>query len=127
MHKWQNSIMNKNINKRVAELRLHLRKNGLAAYIFPSTDPHHSEYPPEYWKTREWISGFNGSAGTAVVTTEGHSVPLDERTFGGHTVRHAMAGGGSSAGKRRGHGRMDQLRRRNPHRQGRAHPLRTAP
>ena len=53
MHKWQNSIMNKNINKRVAELRLHLRKNGLAAYIFPSTDPHHSEYPPEHWKTRE--------------------------------------------------------------------------
>ena len=144
MHKWQNSIMNKNINKRVAELRLHLRKNGLAAYIFPSTDPHHSEYPPEYWKTREWISGFNGSAGTAVVTSDDAALwtdsryfiaaeeqlkdtPLDESTFGGHAVRHAMAGGGSSAGKRRGHGRMDQLRRRNPHRQGRAYALRTAP
>lgn len=46
MHKWQNCIMNKNINKRVAELRLHLEENGLAAYIFPSTDPHHSESPP---------------------------------------------------------------------------------
>ena len=81
MHKWQNSIMNKNINKRVAELRLHLRKNGLAAYIFPSTDPHHSEYPPEYWKTREWISGFNGSAGTAVVTSDDAALWTDSRYF----------------------------------------------
>lgn len=71
--------MNKNINKRVAELRLHLRKNGLAAYIFPSTDPHHSEYPPEYWKTREWISGFNGSAGTAVVTSDDAALWTDSR------------------------------------------------
>lgn len=81
MHKWQNSIMNKNINKRVAELRLHLRKNGLAAYIFPSTDPHHSEYPPEHWKTREWISGFNGSAGTAVVTSDDAALWTDSRYF----------------------------------------------
>lgn len=73
--------MNKNINKRVAELRLHLRKNGLAAYIFPSTDPHHSEYPPEYWKTREWISGFNGSAGTAVVTSDDAALWTDSRYF----------------------------------------------
>ena len=81
MHKWQNCIMNKNINKRVAELRLHLEENGLAAYIFPSTDPHHSEYPPEYWKTREWISGFNGSAGTAVVTSDDAALWTDSRYF----------------------------------------------
>ncbi len=53
----------------------------LAAFIFPSTDPHSGEYVPEHWKGRQWISGFNGSAGTAVVTLEDAAVWTDSRYF----------------------------------------------
>ena len=62
--------MNKStiITQRVEALRQWMRAHALHAYFFPSTDPHSGEYVPDYWKTREWISGFNGSAGTAVVT-----------------------------------------------------------
>ena len=58
--------MNETITERIKDLRQYLDRNGLDAYIFPSTDPHYSEYPPAHWKTRQWISGFDGSAGTAV-------------------------------------------------------------
>ena len=57
-----------NINQRMEDLREVMRREHLAACIFPSTDPHQSEYVADHWKGREWISGFNGSAGTAVVT-----------------------------------------------------------
>ena len=56
------------INQRIEDLREVMRREHLAACIFPSTDPHQSEYVADHWKGREWISGFNGSAGTAVVT-----------------------------------------------------------
>lgn len=69
------------ITQRVKDLRSLLRQNGLAAYIFPSTDPHYSEYPPAHWKIREWISGFNGSAGTAVVTLDDAALWTDSRYF----------------------------------------------
>ena len=62
------------INQRVEALREVMRREHLSAFIFPSTDPHNSEYVPDRWKGREWISGFNGSAGTAVVTL--HSAAL---------------------------------------------------
>ena len=67
------------ISARVNALREWMRRNGLAAYIFPSTDPHASEYVPDYWKVREWISGFNGSAGTAVVTLDAAGLWTDSR------------------------------------------------
>lgn len=73
--------MNLTINKRVATLRDALQQKKLDAYIFPSTDPHNGEYVPEYWKAREWISGFNGSAGTAVVTTHNAALWTDSRYF----------------------------------------------
>ena len=57
-----------NINQRLEDLREVMRREHLAAFIFPSTDPHQGEYVPDHWKGREFISGFNGSAGTAVVT-----------------------------------------------------------
>lgn len=69
------------ITQRLNEMREVLRKNNLDAYIFTSTDPHNSEYPPEYWKTREWASGFNGSAGTAVVTLHEAALWTDSRYF----------------------------------------------
>ena len=56
------------VNQRLEELREVMRREHLAAFIFPSTDPHQGEYVPDHWKGREFISGFNGSAGTAVVT-----------------------------------------------------------
>ena len=67
--------------ERVKALRLYMQHNNLSAFIFPSTDPHYSEYPPEHWKIREWISGFNGSAGTAVVTLNDAALWTDSRYF----------------------------------------------
>ena len=69
------------INERVRALRTYMRKKGLQAFIFPSTDPHCGEYVPEHWMTRQWISGFDGSAGTAVVTLEDAAVWTDSRYF----------------------------------------------
>ena len=60
-------------------LRAWMREHKLYAYIFPSTDPHAGEYVPDHWKTREWISGFNGSAGTAVVTIYSAALWTDSR------------------------------------------------
>jgi len=65
--------------KDLTPLRQWLREHDLAAFIFPSTDPHASEYVPDHWKTREWVSGFNGSAGTAVVTLNRAAVWTDSR------------------------------------------------
>ena len=70
-----------NINQRLADLREVMRREHLAAYIFPSTDPHQGEYVPDHWKGREYISGFNGSAGTAVVTMNAAALWTDSRYF----------------------------------------------
>ena len=58
-----------------------MRREHLGAFIFPSTDPHQSEYVADHWKGREWISGFNGSAGTAVVTLTSAALWTDSRYF----------------------------------------------
>ena len=63
----------------ITTLREWLKAHNLAAFIFPSTDPHCGEYVPDHWKTREWISGFNGSAGTAVVTLDDAALWTDSR------------------------------------------------
>ena len=70
-----------NINQRLEDLREVMRREHLAAFIFPSTDPHQSEYVADHWKSREWISGFNGSAGTAVVTLTSAALWTDSRYF----------------------------------------------
>ncbi|MBR5749081.1 MAG: aminopeptidase P family protein [Prevotella sp.] len=70
-----------NINQRLSDLREVMRREHLAAFIFPSTDPHQSEYVAEHWKGREFISGFNGSAGTAVVTLTSAALWTDSRYF----------------------------------------------
>ena len=69
------------ITQRVQALRSYMQTHGLDAFIFPSTDPHTGEYIPDHWKTREWISGFNGSAGTAVVTLHEAALWTDSRYF----------------------------------------------
>lgn len=73
--------MNSFIQQRVDALRDVLRREHLAAFIFPSTDPHNGEYVPDHWKGREWISGFGGSAGTAVVTLTSAALWTDSRYF----------------------------------------------
>lgn len=73
--------MKEKIAQRLASLRDLMRREKLDAFIFPSTDPHNSEYVPDRWKGREWISGFNGSAGTAVVTLHSAALWTDSRYF----------------------------------------------
>ena len=73
--------MAKTVNERLKALREVMRREHLAAFIFPSTDPHQSEYVADHWKGREWICGFNGSAGTAVVTMTSAALWTDSRYF----------------------------------------------
>lgn len=73
--------MKSEIKKRIAALRDFMRRHQLAAFIIPSTDPHSGEYVPEHWEARKWISGFTGSAGTAVVTLNDAGVWTDSRYF----------------------------------------------
>ena len=72
--------MNK-IAERLEALREELRREHLSAFVFPTTDPHNSEYTADHWKGREWISGFTGSAGTAVVTLKSAALWTDSRYF----------------------------------------------
>ena len=69
------------VNQRIEALREVMKREHLAAFIFPSTDPHQGEYVPDHWKGREFISGFNGSAGTAVVTLSSAALWTDSRYF----------------------------------------------
>ena len=69
------------IQQRISDLREVMKREHLDAFVFPSTDPHNSEYVPDRWKGREWISGFDGSAGTAVVTMTSAALWTDSRYF----------------------------------------------
>lgn len=69
------------IAARLAALREEMRREHLSAFIFPSSDPHNSEYVPSRWEERKWISGFDGSAGTAVVTLHSAALWTDSRYF----------------------------------------------
>jgi Xaa-Pro aminopeptidase len=68
-----------NISNRIEKLRLLIQERGIHAYVINGTDPHQSEYPPERWRTRAWISGFTGSAGTVVVTRNKAGLWTDSR------------------------------------------------
>ena len=73
--------MNTLIPSRLTALRTVLKNQGISAFIIPSTDPHLSEYVAPHWHSREWVSGFSGSAGTAVVTLEKAGLWTDSRYF----------------------------------------------
>ena len=75
------SVMNIIINERLSALREVMRRESIDAFIFPSTDPHNGEYVPAHWEGRKWISGFDGSAGTAVVTMDDAALWTDSRYF----------------------------------------------
>ena len=73
--------MRQSIKERMHALRMTFPPNYIKAFIIPSTDAHLSEYPPKMWESRKWISGFTGSAGTAVITKEKAGVWTDSRYF----------------------------------------------
>ena len=80
------------IPARIAALRGAMQQHGIAACIVPTADPHLSEYLPERWTAREWLSGFTGSAGTLVVTAGFAGVWTDSRYFS--QAERQLAGSG---------------------------------
>ena len=70
-----------NTKAKLTRLRARMADEGLCAYFVPSSDPHQSEYVPECWKRRSWLSGFNGSAGDVLVTSHGAGLWTDGRYF----------------------------------------------
>jgi len=73
--------MSTTIDNRINALRVEMRKHKLAAYVIPSSDAHQSEYVNAHWKSREWISGFTGSAGLVVITQTHAGLWTDSRYF----------------------------------------------
>ena len=73
--------MKQSIKERLHALRMTFHPNHIKAFIIPSTDPHLSEYVAPYWMSREWISGFTGSAGTAVILMDKAGLWTDSRYF----------------------------------------------
>lgn len=71
--------MNNIVCERVESFRSYMNENGLNAFAVVSSDPHSSEYVAERWKCREWLSGFDGSAGTVVITAEKAFLWTDSR------------------------------------------------
>jgi Xaa-Pro aminopeptidase len=93
------------VRSRIDAMRAALHTHGLSAWVLPSADPHLSEYPPERWQGREWMSGFTGSAGTMVVTLDTATLWVDSRYWSQAEVQTAGTGitvmkiaGGSSPG-----------------------------
>lgn len=77
----KNAVLAMTVKERVEKLRRAMELKGVHAYIIPSSDPHQSEYVADYWKSREWISGFTGSAGVVVVTLYKAALWTDSRYF----------------------------------------------
>ena len=69
------------IESKLLSLRKEMSKIGIDAIIVPSNDPHLSEYPPKHWEIRPWITGFTGSAGLAVITSDQSGLWTDSRYF----------------------------------------------
>ncbi|AWZ47973.1 peptidase M24 [Clostridiaceae bacterium 14S0207] len=69
------------VKERVKKLRELMKEKGIDAYIIPSADAHQSEYVAPHWESRKWISGFTGSAGTAVITLDDAGLWTDGRYF----------------------------------------------
>src|SRR5438105_8691248 len=77
---------------RIEQVQAALKRRGLAALLVPSSDPHLSEYLPERWQGRQWLSGFTGSMGTLVVTTDRAALFADSRYW--TQAEHELAGSG---------------------------------
>ncbi len=89
-----NTDVSSPIPGRLAALRTAMRQHGVTAALVPSADPHLSEYLPEHWQARAWLSGFTGSAGTLIVTAEHAGLWTDSRYFS--QAEHQLANTGAS-------------------------------
>jgi len=69
------------MNQQLTAIRTQLEKHNAHAYLLPRTDPHQSEYIPEYWEILSWLSGFTGSAANATITQDHAGVWTDSRYF----------------------------------------------
>ena len=69
------------VNEKIAKIRERMTENHIDAVIVPSADPHMSEYYSEHWKTRAWLSGFTGSAGSFVITQSVAGLWTDGRSY----------------------------------------------
>ena len=93
------SSYNRPMDTRTSETRLRLERvrdsmksHGVAALLVPSSDPHLSEYLPERWQGRQWLSGFTGSMGTVAVTLESAALFVDSRYWGQAEAQIAGSG-----------------------------------
>jgi Xaa-Pro aminopeptidase len=84
--------MNNPVPARLAALRAAMQQHGVSAVLVPTADPHLSEYLPEHWQARAWLSGFNGSAGTLVITHDHAGLWTDSRYFS--QAERQLAGSG---------------------------------
>ena len=73
--------MNRPIRQRIAALRSWMKAQGIEAFIVPTNDPHNSEYVAPHWQCRSWLTGFDGSAGTVVITLRKAALWTDSRYF----------------------------------------------
>ncbi len=69
------------IKSRIESLRSLMKERSIDAFIIPSSDNHGSEYVSDYFRVRQWISGFTGSAGTVVITEKEAHLWVDGRYF----------------------------------------------
>ena len=77
-------------NLKIKSLRKIMKSQQISTYMIGTADPHQSEYPPQYWASREWITGFTGSAGTAVITSNHAGLWTDSRYY--LQAEHELAG-----------------------------------
>ena len=91
--------MNPSAPIRLAALRQAMQQHGVAACLIPSADPHLSEYLPQHWQARSWLSGFTGSAGTLLVTAQHAGLWTDSRYFA--QAEQQLAGSGIALMKQR--------------------------
>lgn len=80
------------VNARLAAVRQVMNREGVSALLVPSADPHLSEYLPGYWQGREWLSGFQGSVGTLIVTSDFAGLWADSRYW--EQAEKELAGSG---------------------------------
>ena len=69
------------IPERIAKLRQEMKQRNISVYVIPTADFHESEYAGDYFKARKYMTGFTGSAGTAVITMKEAGLWTDGRYF----------------------------------------------